>query len=158
MKFCSFLFMFTKWFILKNLKILVTHLHHHWPEHFIAKKHRNKMRKKIFCFDQIINLKKTKKYRLQKSIIRVYTSNHRQIKMFFCDQKFQFVEMLKCCDDYFYQTYWTYFWLNKTDIWKTRNSLFFSIAIWWRVKCDFKKLYNLCENKVCEKITMMSLK
>ena len=63
------------------------------------------MRKKIFCFDQIINLKKTKKYRLQKSIIRVYTSNHRQIKMFFCDQKFQFVEMLKCCDDYFYQTY-----------------------------------------------------
>ena len=100
--FTIFLFTFIKWFILKNLKISITHLHHHWHKHFIAKKYTNKMRKNIFCFGQIIDLKKTKKHTLQKSIMRVYTSNHRWITMFLCHQKIQFVEILKRCDDCFY--------------------------------------------------------
>ena len=44
--FTIFSFTFTKWFILKNLKILITHLCHHWHKHFIAKKHINKIWKK----------------------------------------------------------------------------------------------------------------
>ena len=49
-----------KWFILKNLKFSITHSCHHWHKHFIAKKHINKMWKNIFCFNQIIDLKKKK--------------------------------------------------------------------------------------------------
>ena len=83
--FTIFLFTFMKWFILKNLKISVTHSLHHWHKHFIVKKHINKMRKNIFYINQIINLKKSKNYTLWKSIICVYTLNHHQIVMSFCD-------------------------------------------------------------------------
>ena len=51
-----------KWFILKNLKISIIYSHHRWHEHFIAKKHTNKIQKNIFYFNQIIDLKKAKKY------------------------------------------------------------------------------------------------
>ena len=116
--------MFMKWFISRDLKISITHSCHHWHKHFIAKK-RNEMQKNIFCFSQIINLKKAKKYTLQKSIIRVYASNRRWIAVFSCDRKIWFVEMLKCCDDCFYQTYWIYFWLNRINIWKNVKFIVF---------------------------------
>ena len=124
-RFCNFLFTFMKWFILKNLKISIKHSCYHWHKHFIMKKHTNKMWKNIFCFDQIIYLKKAKKYMLQKSIIRVYASNHCWITILFCDWRIQFVETLKHCDDCFYQTYWIYFWLNRIDIWKNVKFIVF---------------------------------
>ena len=93
----------TKRFTSGDLKISVTHSRHRWHEHFTAKECTNKMRKNVFCFDQIIDLKKAKKYTLQKSIIHIYTSNHHRIAVSFCDQRIQFIETLKRCDDCFYQ-------------------------------------------------------
>ena len=100
--FAVFSFTSTKRFISEDLKISVIHSRHRWHEHFTAEKRTNKMWKNIFCFNQIIDLKKAKKYTLQKLIIRMYASNRRRIAIFFCDQRIQFIGALKRCNNCFY--------------------------------------------------------
>ena len=99
-----------------------------------------------------IKCKKTKKYTLQKSIIRLYTLNRRWITVFFYDWRIQFVEALKHCDDCFYQTYWIYFWLNRINIWKNAKSIVFfnhnlmMYEMWFQKIVQFMWKQNLWKN------------